>query len=549
MSNTQLLIHLKDELKNKNDEIEYLKNLQFTLERKIQFLERKTSEGASELKRVNGILEAMINSLEEGFFVFNRKGLCLPIYSRTCENLIESNPSGLFIFEVLKIPSEARSQFEDWLNLLFTEPLPFEDIALLGPKEFEHSKGKIIELKYYPMRLESGIIDRIIVVVKDSTKEFEASKIAERESAFSKRVIKFIKNKSAFKLFILDSIRIFNDLDKELLIHSCHEKNLYYKNLNLELILRMAHTFKGGAASFEIFEVLEFVNQFEDILLNIKKNIIQDDCILSLKALVINMRSTLKEVIDHFSDLLGESLLEDHEKIEIPLIQLKELLVEMSKFKECEFIYKKAVDDFLKEPIQIFFNEFLEMIQVETVKLGKNVAKVEIIGGDLKIFNKPYLKLFRSFVHIFRNIIDHGIETSHERKEKGKLIDGHIKIIFSYFFHNHSKNKWIKIEIEDDGRGIDLVKIKERIKKTQPDICFSDKTDHQIIQYIFDPYVSTSEEVTELSGRGIGMNAVKFEVEELGGCIEVYSKPNHGTQLVIKIPYIECADLLFDQAA
>ena len=130
-------------------------------------------------------------------------------------------------------------------------------------------------------------------------------------------------------------------------------------------------------------------------------------------------------------------------------------------------------------------------------------------------------------------MIDHGIETEDERVEKTKPHKGKIKVNFK------SNVKSFEIFIQDDGRGIDPKVIKNKVLekglKSEKDL--ENLKDSDFINMIFLPGFSTKKEVTDISGRGIGMDALKEEVQKLGGTVSVSSRINEGTTFLIKLPF------------
>ena len=157
------------------------------------------------------------------------------------------------------------------------------------------------------------------------------------------------------------------------------------------------------------------------------------------------------------------------------------------------------------------------------------------IGGDeIKVDVKKYTNFINSSIHLFRNMVDHGIETEEVRAEKGKREIGSLSVLFKVI-----KGRVI-MYLQDDGKGIDPLNIKNKILEKK--IKSSEEIDHlsenELIDMIFLPGFSTKKKVSDLSGRGIGMDAVREEVERLGGTILVNSKVNEGTQFIIELPLL-----------
>ena len=147
---------------------------------------------------------------------------------------------------------------------------------------------------------------------------------------------------------------------------------------------------------------------------------------------------------------------------------------------------------------------------------------------------EPYKEFFESLHHIFRNIVDHGIEEKSERIDQNKKENGTIKVFFK------KKGKFhFQIGIRDDGRGIDPLKVKEKAFKDSKlsELPISKMSVSELIQLIFEPGFSTKEEATTVSGRGIGMNVIKEAVLDLEGRVWVESDVGEGTLFVMELPF------------
>ncbi len=182
-------------------------------------------------------------------------------------------------------------------------------------------------------------------------------------------------------------------------------------------------------------------------------------------------------------------------------------------------------------PVGELFSRFKRVVRDISRELGKEVELV-IEGEDTELDKKVVDRLADPLVHLVRNAIDHGIEPPEEREIKGKPRKGTV-----YLSAAHEGNHVI-ISVADDGRGIDLEKVKSKavekglISRQEADSL----TEDEILDLIFLPGFSTSNRVSELSGRGVGMDVVKRVVEELNGYVEVYTEKDQGTEVVIYLP-------------
>lgn len=182
-------------------------------------------------------------------------------------------------------------------------------------------------------------------------------------------------------------------------------------------------------------------------------------------------------------------------------------------------------------PLATIFHMFPRMIRDIAQDTGKEIELL-ISGSETSADKKVIEEIKAPLMHIIRNSIDHGIETPQERIEAGKPTKGKIYLIARSY-----QNKII-IEIHDDGRGIDLQKILNRALEkgliTQREASYL--TAEQIMNIIFWPGFSTEQVVTELSGRGVGLDIVQTKINQLNGTVKVYSVPNQGTKITIELP-------------
>lgn len=178
-------------------------------------------------------------------------------------------------------------------------------------------------------------------------------------------------------------------------------------------------------------------------------------------------------------------------------------------------------------PVEKVFNRFPRMIRDLSNELGKEIELV-IKGEDTELDRTVIDEIGEPLLHLIRNSADHGIEPAEERIKAGKKAAGTIKLI-AY----QEGNKAI-IKVEDDGRGLNIEKIKQKAEKSGIDT--SGMSEQDIKNLIFMQGFSTSEKVTDISGRGVGMDVVKTKISAIGGTIELLSEEGKGTSVIIRLP-------------
>ncbi len=182
-------------------------------------------------------------------------------------------------------------------------------------------------------------------------------------------------------------------------------------------------------------------------------------------------------------------------------------------------------------PVGTIFNRFTRVVRDLAHKLGKEIS-LDIIGSDVELDKNIIEAIADPMTHLVRNSIDHGIEMPHIRQGAGKNPVGKVTI---GAFHQAGQ---VNIQIEDDGKGMDpqilrKVAIAKGILTEKQASLLSDR---DAFNLIFEPGFSTAEKVTEISGRGVGMDVVRTSLKRLGGLIDIKSIIGHGTTITIKLP-------------
>ncbi len=183
------------------------------------------------------------------------------------------------------------------------------------------------------------------------------------------------------------------------------------------------------------------------------------------------------------------------------------------------------------QQIKKVFSRFPRMVR-DLAKSQKKKIKLEVIGEETELDKSVIESIGDPLVHIIRNSCDHGLEGPEERREAGKPEQGTI------ILHAYYEGNTIIISIKDDGRGINPDRVREKALEKNlitPEES-SNISDKEIINYIFKPGFSTAAKVTDISGRGVGMDVVKTNISKLNGVIDLSSVYGEGTHLKITLP-------------
>jgi len=178
-------------------------------------------------------------------------------------------------------------------------------------------------------------------------------------------------------------------------------------------------------------------------------------------------------------------------------------------------------------PLDVVFNRFPRMIRDLSVELNKEINFV-IKGADTELDRTVIDEIGEPLIHLIRNAADHGIEDRETRIAKGKDPMGTIKLIA------YQEGTKAVIKVEDDGNGIDVEKVRSKAERVG--ISTEGMADDDIKNLIFAQGFSTNEQVTDISGRGVGMDVVKTKITALGGTVSVESEMGKGSSFIIKLP-------------
>ncbi|WP_018953816.1 chemotaxis protein CheA [Thioalkalivibrio sulfidiphilus] len=252
---------------------------------------------------------------------------------------------------------------------------------------------------------------------------------------------------------------------------------------------------------------------------SIRVNIDKIDALINMVGELVITQSMLSQVGERLEGSAGADNLPCLEKLLEGLAQLERNTREL----------QESVMGIRMLPISFAFNRFPRMVHDLGAKLGKQV-QLKLSGEQTELDKTVMEKIGDPLVHLVRNSIDHGIETPEVRVAAGKPAAGEVHL---NAFH---KGGNIVIQISDDGAGLNRDRILNKAVErglVAPDQVLSDEQIHDLI---FAPGFSTAEQVSDVSGRGVGMDVVRKNIKALGGSVEVQSRPGEGSTFTIRLP-------------
>jgi two-component system chemotaxis sensor kinase CheA len=244
----------------------------------------------------------------------------------------------------------------------------------------------------------------------------------------------------------------------------------------------------------------------------LRVNVDKLDQMLDLTGEIAIAQGRLRRMIEELKTQSGRRLLEVHREVESLHKTLQEKVMGVRLV-----------------PVGPLFQQFARSVR-DISQSHNKLAQLEIVGGDVEVDTRVLEHLKDPLLHMIRNAVDHGIESPKERHAKGKNPCGCLKLTA---FHMAGK---IVIQLSDDGAGFNRRRILDRARSLGILIEGEKVSDQELLDLVFKSGFSTAEQVTDLSGRGVGMDVVRRNIELLRGAVQIQSSEGQGTTITIRLP-------------
>ena len=479
------------------------------------------------VKQKTFAIKNLLNNADQGFLTFGKDIVIDEEPSKECSDIFGREVTGIKFVELFEMQDEEKKYLELMLTKIFDEKSGNKRRILIPllPVEY-YVNSKYVTVRY--KMIENGHEEIMMVILTDITeKKYLENKIEDERNTLR---------------MVVTAVTSHFELSKAIKRYNCFCRKELQEILDgsqpisekISEIYRSVHTFKSIFAQLDMVKIVKKLHEFEDNIYELKNsasNKSSEEIISLFKN--SGMSDWLDDDICILKETLGENFFE-HEKIMIvdttKLIeleskisstltseQLKKLLPEIRKLR-----YRPFID--ILRPYHKYINELSERLQ-------KSVNQV-FEGDEILIDTEKYYDFSKSLIHVFKNMLDHGIETKEKRLESGKSEIGTIKCSIRQADDN------ICINISDDGHGINIEALKRCAVSdgiyTEDEL--SRLSSNELLNLVFVEGITTKETTDEVSGRGMGLASLKNEVIKLGGSIRVTSVLNMGTEFIITLP-------------
>jgi signal transduction histidine kinase/HAMP domain-containing protein len=514
---------------------------------------------AAKMRQVRDILD----NVEQGLFVMGFDGTISPEYSKSAPTILGVEKLESLAASLHLMPSQL-DDLMGWLALVKAKSatMRWEKLVKVAPiqdMEVTAADGDVrfIRFRYQKMFDSKGDVEKIMVLVSDETEARRIEKVVaeekERHENEVRTILGLVNNlPEAIHDFFKDTEKRFGDLRD--LLESMHKRSVMARDRfpdgpdfhpmadEIARIFRDLHTIKGNSGTYGFESLARLAHRSEDVLEDLKEpiSVRTSNTLTSLLELMGKMEAAYEEILHTEKRLAGSGSGGD------TLIQVAEGKIEHLErlASALDHVSTHVVGDvdairpllqacrsLRNVPLARLGEKYRTLVQRISEKLEKQVV-FHVLPATMEVDPHFLGPVDEALVHMLRNAVDHGIEAPSVRAAAGKPELGSIVMEVSV------AEDQVTIMLTDDGNGIDSERV---IRKAIEEGLVSPSrvdtlTEDQKLGLIFESGVSTSGVVTDISGRGVGMAAVRDCIEALGGRITLSSRLHEGTQVMIQLP-------------
>jgi len=397
---------------------------------------------------------------------------------------------------------KADAAYGEWLELGLEgvrDGLLPQEVALAQLPKALRDKERSYAVSY--QLIADPAAPKILVIVTDITQRLR-NEAAERYQAELLQLFQHImRDKAGFIEFLAEAEDMIQALKSG-------------KDENLEHVKRLVHTLKGNCAIFGMRRLSELCHEIESR--------IDEEAEFPAAAEMAGIYQAWTQVRSDLAELIGE-----HRSsfIEIDDADYRAIL-DAVRVGVGSNTVMRMIESWRLEPASRRLARIEQQIKGLAQRMGKSDVAVETHPHNLRLSNERFAPFWSAFIHVLRNAVDHGIEDGEQRRQSGKPQSARIQVSTAL-----EKDRFV-VMVQDDGPGVDWATLKAKATKLGVAPNLLQKREN----LVFLPGVSSKNTVTELSGRGFGMVAVRDACEALGGTVFVASEPGHGTRVSFSFP-------------
>jgi two-component system chemotaxis sensor kinase CheA len=469
-------------------------------------LEATVAERTSELAQRNRVMRLVLDTVQQGLIGVDLAGTMAGERSAIVDTWFGSVPSQTKLADqVCGYDAEFANWFDLGLQQLREGMLPIEVCIGQMPKRLQLAQ-RSIAVSYEPI-VSDGQCEGLLVVMSDITLELERQRIEAEQRDLIQVLEHIARDRTGFFNYLAEADSIVAEVTSSPATAQAP-------------VGRLIHTLKGITAQFGMTSVAEVCHLLEDRL--------RDNTTLSSRDHEL-LATTWRNLRERIRTMVGDRSYSHIEVARKDYMSAIELVERHASYEQIA----TALQSWDLDPIQARLERLGEYGRELAVRLGKPAPEVVCTGSDLRVDNAAWAPLWAACVHLIRNAVDHGLESPAERSQVLKAARG--RLTLSAARDGHA----IVLRFSDDGRGVQWSQLGDEARRRGLPF----ESEAQKVEALFQDGVSTAEAVTEVSGRGLGLAAVREQVQLRGGSMKVLSRDVQGTTVEIRIPVVHSASV------
>ncbi|RQR46502.1 HAMP domain-containing protein [Burkholderia sp. Bp9140] len=521
----------------------------------------KIQENAAQLKQKTADIQAMLQNMQQGILTVVEGGVVHAEYSAYLETIFETSDIAgrdlmALVFDDSSIGSDARSQVdaavhaclgEDSMNFAFNEHLLVNEVA----KRMPDGREKWLDLSWSAITDETDTVVRLMLCVRDVTEIRELTAQAGEQQRRLEMIGEILSiSQDKFHDFVHSAKGFLSENERMIRQHERADHSI------VAALFRNMHTIKGNARTYSLQHLTNIVHEAEQAYESLRR---ADGGPEWNRDALMDDLARVREAVDHYATINavtlgrhGEPAHGGADYLMVERAHISESLrmldgadpANAGDWHAARDSVRRLLSQFGTQGIGDALGGVIESLPSLAAELGKPAPVVHIDSNGHRVRSEIGATLKNVFMHLLRNAIDHGIETSDERRAAGKAPAGKIDIAVDV------EDGALRFVLGDDGRGLALDRIRG-IARERGWIDAGNETalsDEAVAELIFRPGFSTARAVTEVSGRGVGMDAVRNFLKRDGGDIALrftddrVGSPYRAFETIVSLPARFAAD-------
>lgn len=455
-------------------------------------LEKLVAERTTELDGRNADMRRVLDHVGQGFFMLDLQGRISLERSEILGRWLGKAPDSLLWADYLSVVSEQTAQsFALGWEAVSDDFLPLELTLSQLPARLETAQH-CLEIEYRPIFSQAGALERVLVVISDVSAERARERAESAQRDLTRLFARVAADRDGVCEFIAEGQQLLAGI----------------QTLTDDQSLRRSlHTLKGNASMHGLDSIAALCHELEDQL-SVDASIGQKE--------TAELVRRWQELMAKIQPLLGKT----NDEVQISGAEYFGTLLAIEQGVPLSALYER-LQSWQLEPVALRLSRLGEHASALALRLGKGAVEVRVDAGTLRLDRRQWQDFWAASVHVLRNAVDHGIEDDELRQSLGKPVPAVLEL------RAQLTDEHFVLEFRDDGPGIAWEHVAEKARG----LGLPSTTSAELTEALFTDGLSTRSSVSEWSGRGAGMGAVRDACMRLGGRVEVESTPGVGTCL------------------